>query len=179
MGRSLRQVIADLPADRQTRIDARYREMKGRGRGPARAPSVRGQGPGRDRCGLEHQAALGFEDRKAGRHVPVDATKLRRGDRRRAEPRGSPAETSRAAYPASGRRVQGSARAARRNAANAFRRGQARSEAALSEMTISKVTKARCGRTRRDICSGSIYSSAKTRRKLRARYFCGGLIYGF
>jgi hypothetical protein len=28
MGRSLQQVIADLPADRQTRIDARYRKMK-------------------------------------------------------------------------------------------------------------------------------------------------------
>src|SRR5260370_40908108 len=28
MGRSLDQVIADLPTDRQARIDARYREMK-------------------------------------------------------------------------------------------------------------------------------------------------------
>src|ERR1700730_11692661 len=28
MGRNLNQIIADLPADRQARIDARYREMK-------------------------------------------------------------------------------------------------------------------------------------------------------
>src|SRR5215831_6120246 len=28
MGRTLNQIIADLPLDRQTRIDARYREMK-------------------------------------------------------------------------------------------------------------------------------------------------------
>jgi transcriptional regulator with XRE-family HTH domain len=28
MGRNVNQVIADLPADRQARIDARYREMK-------------------------------------------------------------------------------------------------------------------------------------------------------
>jgi hypothetical protein len=28
MGRNLNQIIADLPADRQVRIDARYREMK-------------------------------------------------------------------------------------------------------------------------------------------------------
>ena len=29
MGRSLGQIIADLPSERQARIDARYREMKG------------------------------------------------------------------------------------------------------------------------------------------------------
>ena len=28
MGRNLNQIIADLPPDRQPRIDARYREMK-------------------------------------------------------------------------------------------------------------------------------------------------------
>jgi hypothetical protein len=28
MGRSLSQLVADIPTDRQSRIDARYREMK-------------------------------------------------------------------------------------------------------------------------------------------------------
>src|SRR6266850_19921 len=44
MGRNLRQIIGDLPSERQARIDARYRAMKGEVEGLRELRQVAGRG---------------------------------------------------------------------------------------------------------------------------------------
>ena len=81
MGRSLDQVIAELPPDRLQRIDTRYRALMQDVEGLRELRRIAGS-PARYRHRPEYQAAVSVQDRETGPRVSVDLAQLRRSDRR-------------------------------------------------------------------------------------------------
>lgn len=73
MERRLDDVIAALPEERRERVDARFQELRREVESFGELRRAAGQGPGRDCLDPQDQAALGLEDREAGRYVSVDA----------------------------------------------------------------------------------------------------------
>ena len=83
MGRNLNQIIADLPPDRQARIDARYREMKAEVDGLRELRQVAGKAQADIATALNiKQPSVSKIEKQADMYLS-NSTKLRRSDWRR------------------------------------------------------------------------------------------------